>query len=240
MANTFFKFKQFTVHQEHCAMKVCTDACIQGAFTAQYLADNEITAPAILDLGAGTGLLSLMLAQQVDGAITAVELDAAAALQAMQNFDDSPWAHRLTLTRQDIRKMDGTVKYDFIISNPPFYERALKSGHAGKDQAMHATNLSYQELITAADQQLAVSGELSVLLPYTAFEGFRELALAAGLHLKQVLYIRQSVNHGFFRTVGIFSRKPGNTVVSELSVYDAERVYTPGFVELLEPYYLYL
>ena len=221
-------------------MKVCTDACIQGAFTAQYLADNEITAPAILDLGAGTGLLSLMLAQQVDGAITAVELDAAAALQAMQNFDDSPWAHRLTLTRQDIRKMDGTVKYDFIISNPPFYERALRSGHAGKDQAMHATNLSYQELITAAEQQVAVSGKLAVLPPYPAFEGFRELALAAGLHLKQVLYIRQSVNHGFFRTVGIFSRKPGNTVVSELSVYDAERVYTPGFVELLEPYYLYL
>lgn len=71
-------------------MKVCTDACIQGAFTARYLADNEITAPAILDLGAGTGLLSLMLAQQVDGVITAVELDASAALQAMQNFDDSP------------------------------------------------------------------------------------------------------------------------------------------------------
>lgn len=221
-------------------MKVCTDACIQGAFTARYLADNDITAPAILDLGAGTGLLSLMLAQQVDGTITAVELDAAAALQAMQNFDDSPWADRLTLTRQDIRKMDGAVKYDFIISNPPFYEQALKSGHAGKDQAMHATNLSYQELITAAEQQLAAAGELSVLLPYTAFEGFRELALLVGLHLKQVLYIRQSVTHGFFRTVGIFSRKPGNTVVSELSVHDSERGYTPGFVELLQPYYLYL
>ncbi|MEI3801510.1 MULTISPECIES: tRNA1(Val) (adenine(37)-N6)-methyltransferase [unclassified Chitinophaga] len=240
MANTFFKFKQFTVHQEHCAMKVCTDACIQGAFTAQYLADNEITAPAILDLGAGTGLLSLMLAQQVDAVITAVELDAGAAHQAIQNFDESPWAHRLTLTRQDIRKMDGAVKYDFIISNPPFYERALKSGQAAKDQAMHATNLSYGELLTAVDQQLAVSGELSVLLPYTAFEGFRVLALEAGLHLKQVLYIRQSVKHGFFRTVGIFSRKPVNTVISELSVYDAERVYTPGFVELLRPYYLYL
>ncbi|SEW57248.1 tRNA1(Val) (adenine(37)-N6)-methyltransferase [Chitinophaga arvensicola] len=240
MANTYFQFKQFTVHQEHCAMKVCTDACIQGAFTAQYLADNEITVPAILDLGAGTGLLSLMLAQQVDAAITAVELDPGAAHQATQNFDDSPWADRLTLTRLDIRKLDGGVKYDFIISNPPFYEDALKSGQGKKDQAMHATHLTYRDLLAAIDQQLSPSGEVSILLPFDAFEQFRQLALAAGFYLKQVLYIRQSVTHGFFRTVGIFSRRTVNTVIHELSVYDDQRVYTPAFVQLLQPYYLYL
>lgn len=240
MANTFFKFKQFTVHQELCAMKVCTDACIQGAFTAQYLADKNTTVPAILDIGAGTGLLSLMLAQRIDAAITAVELDPGAAQQAIGNFAASPWAERLSLTQTDIRKMDSGVLYDFIITNPPFYESALKSGHAQKDQAMHATNLSYQELIRAIDRQLGPSGQVSVLLPYTEFEIFRELALTAGFYLQQVLNIRQSVNHGFFRAVGIFGRSAGNTTIKELAIHEADHLYTDGFVSLLTPYYLYL
>ncbi|MBO9729871.1 MAG: methyltransferase [Chitinophaga sp.] len=238
MANTFFQFKQFTVHQEHCAMKVCTDACIQGAFTAQYLVDKPV--PAILDIGAGTGLLSLMLAQQTRAAITAVELDPAAAVQARANFAASPWADRLVLTETDIRDMAAVCPYDFIITNPPFYEQALKSGHAQKDQAMHATNLSYQALISAIDRQLAPSGEVSVLLPYTAFENFRALAVVAGFQLREVLNIRQSVDHGFFRTVGIFSRQAGDTTIKELAIHEANRVYTSDFTSLLTPYYLYL
>lgn len=240
MANTFFKFKQFTVQQEHCAMKVCTDACIQGAFTARHLAENDTTVPAILDIGTGTGLLSLMLAQCVDATITAVELDPAAARQAAQNFEASPWANRLMLTQQDIRKMEGEGSYDFIITNPPFYEGSLKSGHAQKDQAMHATDLSYRELIAAIDRQLSPCGEVSVLLPYTAFETFHVLALENGYHLQQVLYIRQRESGGFFRAVGLFSRMAVNPVVKELTVYDDGDVYTPAFVELLRPYYLYL
>ncbi|PSL45551.1 tRNA1Val (adenine37-N6)-methyltransferase [Chitinophaga niastensis] len=240
MANTFFKFKQFTVNQAHCAMKVCTDACIQGAFTAQYLADSHLTVSAILDIGAGTGLLSLMLAQQSGAVITAVELDPAAAQQATENFNASPWADRLSLTQQDIRKMDAAVKYDFIISNPPFYEAALKSGHATKDQAMHATNLSYKELIAAIDQHLQPSGEVSILLPFVQFETFRLLAVAAGYHLQQVMYIRQSVNHGYFRATGIFAKTPATTIIQELAIYDANNVYTSAFAQLLQPYYLYL
>lgn len=240
MANTFFQFKQFTVHQEHCAMKVCTDACIQGAFTAQYLANRLITVPAILDLGAGTGLLSLMLAQRNPATIKAVELDPGAAQQAAANFAASPWANRLTLTQQDIRKMEPGGSYDFIISNPPFYESALKSGHAQKDQAMHATNLTYRDLLTAIDRQLTPAGEVSILLPYAVFDTFRELALTAGLHLRELLYIRQSVNHGYFRAVGIFGRAATDAVVTEMSVYDGAKMYTPEFRTLLQPYYLYL
>lgn len=221
-------------------MKVCTDACIQGAFTARYLFDNDTAAPAILDIGAGTGLLSLMLAQRVNAAITAVELDPAAARQAAQNFAASPWANRLILTEQDIRKMDGSRAYDFIITNPPFYEGSLKSGHAQKDKAMHATDLGYKELIEAIDRQLAPGGEVSVLLPYAAFDIFSALALKSGYYLQQVLYIRQREGSGFFRSVGLFSKTAANPVVKELAVYDNGDVYTPGFAELLQPYYLYL
>nr|WP_295868116.1 methyltransferase [uncultured Chitinophaga sp.] len=221
-------------------MKVCTDACIQGAFTAQYLASGAITVSAILDIGAGTGLLSLMLAQQIAVPVTAVELDPAAALQAAANFQASPWADRLALTQQDIRKMPVDIPYDFIITNPPFYEAALKSGHAQKDQAMHATNLGYGELLTVIDRQLTPGGECSVLLPYVEFELFRGLASAKGYHLRKVLLVRQSVKHGYFRAVGIFSRTAGGTDTSELSVYDENNRYTPEFEALLRPYYLKL
>lgn len=240
MGNTYFRFKQFNIDQEHCAMKVCTDACIQGAFTAQYLASGAITVSAILDIGAGTGLLSLMIAQQIAVPVTAVELDPAAAKQATANFQASPWAERLQLTEQDIRKMTGTVPFDFIVTNPPFYEAALKSGHAQKDRAMHATNLAYDELLAAIDQQLAPGGECSVLLPYVQFGVFREMAEAKGYHLRKVLQVKQSVKHGYFRAVGIFSKTAGETVVSELSIYDEHHHYTPDFEALLRPYYLKL
>lgn len=238
MANTFFKFKQFTVHQDLCAMKVCTDACVQGAYTGRYFKDNQLTAPAILDIGAGTGLLSLMLAQQTASAITAVELDAQAALQAKQNFNASPWAGRLQLIQTDIRTWSVNPPFDFIITNPPFYESALRSGHAQKDQAMHATNLGYADLLKAIDRLLSASGEVSVLLPYPSFTGFEALAIKQGFYLKQVLHVRQSVNHGYFRTVGIFSRQPAETHITELIIRDAANNYTAEFIELLKPYYL--
>lgn len=238
MANTFFKFKQFTVHQELCAMKVCTDACVQGAYTADYLKKNNITVPAILDIGAGTGLLSLMLAQQVNADVTAIELDPQAALQARQNFTASPWSDRLHLQETDIRTWSVDQPFDFIITNPPFYESALKSGHTQKDQAMHATNLSYVALIDAIKRLLSASGEVSVLLPYQAFISFNELASRQGLYLKEVLQVRQSLNHSYFRTIGIFSRKQLEPVITELSIRDAENNYTTEFIALLTPYYL--
>lgn len=221
-------------------MKVCTDACIQGAFTAQYLASGALTVSAILDIGAGTGLLSLMIAQQIAVPVTAVELDPGAAMQAAANFQASPWADRLVLTQQDIRKMTAVTPFDFIVTNPPFYETALKSGHAQKDQAMHATNLGYEELLAAIDRQLAPEGECSVLLPYVQFALFRELASAKGYHLRKVLLVKQSVKHGYFRAVGIFSRTAGEAQTSELSVYDENNRYTPAFENLLRPYYLKL
>ncbi|HVI43833.1 MAG TPA: methyltransferase [Chitinophaga sp.] len=240
MANSYFRFKQFTVNQGQCAMKVCTDACVQGAFTASFLADRNITATAILDIGAGTGLLSLMLAQQMDAHITAVELDPSAAGQARENFAASPWAHRLVLTEADVRQLPADRKYDFIISNPPFYEASLKSGHAQKDQAMHATTLGYKELIAAVDRQLKEDGMFSILLPYPFFGELTTLAAAAGYYPQEILYVKQSVKHGFFRAVGIFSKTFTEPHATELAIYDENNVYTPPFTRLLQPYYLYL
>lgn len=221
-------------------MKVCTDACIQGAFTAAYLHAGGRTIERLLDIGTGTGLLSLMLAQQVPAAITGIELDTSAAVQAAENFNASPWANRLQVTQSDIRDLPATALYDFIISNPPFYEGSLKSSDAQRNSAMHATNLGYQELLQVIAAHLQREGQFSVLLPYAAFQSFRQLAAAAGFYPQQILEIKQSVRHDHFRAVGVFGRTTATPLISNLSIYDERNVYTTAFTDLLKPYYLYL
>lgn len=240
MANTYFQFKQFTVHQEHCAMKVCTDACLQGAFTARYLAGHGYAVKRILDIGTGTGLLSLMLAQSHPAEITAVELDPGAVLQARENFAASPWKERLTVQEADIRALPAAEAFDFIITNPPFYESALKSGNQQKDKAMHATSLGYGELISAIERHLKPGASFSVLLPYAEFQEFSALAAEKGFRLHRLLEVRQSVNHGYFRAVGIFSSAGSEPVITEMAIRDEQQQYTAAFIDLLKPYYLKL
>jgi tRNA1Val (adenine37-N6)-methyltransferase len=237
MGNHYFRFKQFTVYQDACAMKVCTDACIQGAYTAQY----ALSAQRIMDIGAGTGLLSLMLAQQLPLAdITAIELDAEAAEQAAANMAASPWADRLRVLTADARELPVGSLYDFIITNPPFYEGDLKSNDKLRNQAMHATTLDYTSLLKVIGDHLTADGAFSILLPARPFAEFLLLAAAAGFHAQHVLHVRQSVQHDYFRSVGIFSRREVVTEVQDMAIRDAANVYTPVFTDLLKPYYLYL
>lgn len=237
MANHYFSFKQFTVYQDACAMKVCTDACIQGAYTTRY----ALSAKRILDIGAGTGLLSLMLAQALPLAdITAVELDAAAAAQAAANMAAAPWSSRMRVLTIDARELPVAKGFDFIITNPPFYEGDLKSNDKLRNQAMHATTLDYTSLLKVIGDQLSADGSFSVLLPSRPFGEFVLLAADAGFYPQQILHVRQSVQHDYFRSIGIFSRREGPVKLQDMAIRDAANVYTPAFAELLKPYYLYL
>lgn len=240
MPNQYFRFKQFTVHQEACAMKVCTDACLQGAYTAAYLRGSDVRR--VLDIGTGTGLLSLMLAQELpDTVFNAVELDTAAAGQAAANFEASPWSERLSVMIADARELPVTEAYDFIITNPPFYETALKSSDKLRNQAMHATTLDYRALLRVIAAQLNPSGAFSVLLPYSVFDGFRELAAAEGYLPEKILHVKQSEKHDRFRTIGIFRRNAGMAAVDTIAIRDTgHQQYTAAFTALLKPYYLYL
>ncbi|WP_168208875.1 tRNA1(Val) (adenine(37)-N6)-methyltransferase [Chitinophaga sp. XS-30] len=246
------------MYQQGSAMKVCTDACIQGAFTALHAGRPG----RVLDIGAGTGLLSLMLAQGVGEAmpggdgmigtggtddsasvalIDAIELDAGAAAQAQQNFEASPWKERLQLIREDVRDYRPDFSYSFIITNPPFYENALKSPDDQRNAAMHAVSLDYEALLAAISRLLSADGRFSVLLPYEGFQRFRGLAEAAGFVPQELLEVRQAPGRAYFRAVGIFARAlSAATQRQELTIYDDRRQYTPAFIQLLKPYYLNL
>jgi tRNA1Val (adenine37-N6)-methyltransferase len=194
-----------------------------------------------MDIGAGTGLLSLMLAQQLHTAtITATELDGDAARQAAENMAISPWAVRICVITGDVKELPVRVPYDFIITNPPFYEADLKSNDQLRNQAMHATTLNYASLLEVIDNHLQTEGAFSILLPYQPFKNFTAKAADAGFHAEQILHIKQSDQHDYFRSVGIFKRREGVTHIAEMSIRETCNIYSPAFIDLLKPYYLHL
>ncbi|HQY12814.1 MAG TPA: methyltransferase, partial [Ferruginibacter sp.] len=232
-----FQFKQFTVFQHKCAMKVCTDACLFGALAAGYKPQTTNG----LDIGTGTGLLSLMLAQKdPDAVIDAVELDTDAAEQARENFAASPWKERLNIFNADILSFKTEKSYDFIISNPPFFEDDLRSPDETKNNAKHDTSLSLNELVRVAQQILAADGSFAVLLPYQRVNYFTEEAGRQGLHLVQQVLVKQTEKHNYFRGILFFNRKKTQPVTASINIKDKEGNYTPEFVAALKDYYLYL
>lgn len=239
MGNHYFKFKQFTIHQDRTAMKVCTDACLQGAYTAHYLGGRS-DVKAVLDIGTGTGLLSLMGAQQSNAHFTGIELDRQACLQATENFEASPWKARLTAICGDARAFESGTLFDFILTNPPFYEDDLKSEDAQRNQAMHATQLRFPALLQVIRKQLKPGGQCSVLLPTAPFAVFKTLAEGEGLYLQKLLQVRHREGHPLFRSIGIFGDTQVETEVQEMAIHGEGQQYSPAFTDLLKDYYLYL
>jgi tRNA1Val (adenine37-N6)-methyltransferase len=241
MPNPFFRFKQFTVQQDRCAMKVCTDACLFGAWTAHIAATATDNIQDVLDIGAGTGLLSLMLAQALpETQFHSIEIDPAAAAQARENIEASPWHTRLVFTEADIRQWNHGKQYDLIISNPPFFERDLKSPNAQRNLALHEQSLSLQELLTVADAQLTPEGRLAILLPFHRKEQCIQLASENGLYPQQICDVRQTDKHGYFRTMLLFVKQPSvTTLMKNITIKEGE-YYSEAFTALLKEYYLYL
>jgi tRNA1Val (adenine37-N6)-methyltransferase len=235
MANNYFKFKQFTIYQDKCAMKVCTDACLFGALLP------SITNGRALDIGTGTGLLSLMFAQKNgDAKVDAVEFDKDAFEQATTNLSASLWNNRLNLFLEDINLFKPEHQYDFIFSNPPFYENDLKSNDSKRNMAMHTVSLSYENLLSNVDRLLNNSGIFAVLLPFAAETKFIAQALSSNLFAVEVIRIKQTTKHSFFRTVIFFARESKQTATREIAIKDEMNNYTSNFTELLKDYYLFL
>ncbi|MBM3442697.1 MAG: methyltransferase [Bacteroidetes bacterium] len=161
MANDFFDFQQFRIHQARNAMKVTSEACLFGA----WYAAKAMKAERMLDIGAGTGLLMLMLAQKHGCPIDGIEIDLDAASECRENLNASPWWDRLELYEGDVVRWEPGVRFDCIISNPPFYERSLLRADRRMNDAMHSTSLNLDGLAAAIGRLSSQQGQCSILLP---------------------------------------------------------------------------
>ena len=236
--NTWFQFKQFTIHQEKTAMKVCTDACLFGAWVANKIELKEIKAANILDIGCGTGLLSLMLAQKTKAQIDAVEIDKNAFEQAKENINLTEWKEQINIHHGSIIDFKTTKKYGLIICNPPFYENQLKSVDAALNTAMHATTLSYKDLIISVKNNLAQGGSVAVLLPYYAIIEFEEALLNHQLFIYEKCNVSHSPKHPYFRNMVIFSQVKKVSSEDSILIKNINNFYSEEFIELLKDYYL--
>ncbi|NVO32053.1 methyltransferase [Hymenobacter sp. P5342] len=221
-------------------MKVCTDACVLGAVAA------VAGAARILDIGTGTGLLALMAAQRNPTAtIEAVELDEAAAAQAVANFAASPWAARLYLHAQPLAQLAAACPrpFDHIICNPPFFRHALRSPDARRTTARHAANdtLSFAELARFAADFLTPPGRLTVLLPPPEMQEFEREAAAMGLFPATRLVLRHRATSKPLRHIVEFGRQPISVQKQDLPLHEPDsETYTSWFRERLGPFYLAL
>ncbi len=219
-------------------MKVCTDACLFGAHVANEI--QQLPVKNILDIGTGTGLLSLMLAQKTSAIIDAVEIDAEAFTQAKENIEQSPWKEKITIYNADILKFQANKKYDCIISNPPFFEADLKSGDEKKNFAKHDTSLTFTALLKVFDANLSPAGFFTVLLPFHRSNYFEEEAAKINFNLTKKILIKQTPKHNHFRSILIFSIKKLETIQEEIIIKNEEGNYSAKFIELLKDYYLHL
>ena len=221
-------------------MKVCTDACLFGAWIAQYISTKKLVANSVLDIGTGTGLLSLMLAQKAETAqIDAIEIDPLAAQQAAHNFALSPWGNRLKAEVGDVKNISTANKYGLIISNPPFFENDLISPIRSRNVALHDASLTLSELLFVVKKNLQNDGKFAVLLPFHRSAYFEQSAKDKGLFLEHKVLVMQTDKHGYFRAMMLFGTTEVSTAESEFCI-KVNGEYTTEFIGLLKDYYLNL
>ena len=224
-------------------MKVTTDACLFGAWVVQEVESEKLKIENVLDIGAGTGLLSLMLTQKnPEMKIDAIEIDKDAAEQAKNNVASSPWREQINIVQDDVKGFSFEKEFDLIISNPPFYENEIRSATGAKNVAHHSENLTVKELLKIIKNNLSKTGSFFLLLPYKRNEEVKKLFKDHELNISKILFVRQSVNHDYFRIFikGSLSTWEKETEFDELSIWDDKQQYTAEFVNLLKDYYLHL
>lgn len=231
-----FEFKQFTIKQDKCAMKVGTDAVLLGAWTNC----NEVRS--ILDIGTGTGVIALMLAQKSNAYIDAIEIDRNAYLQAIENARNSKWAERLNIHHTSFQEFVSIprIKYDLIVTNPPYFVDSSKASDLERTTARHADLLPFTDLVSGVKKILAENGRLCIILPVKEGEQFRDLAETKGLHLSRLTRVRTTEDKKTEkRWLMQFEFRPKsfseNSIVIEK---DKRHEYSEEYKTLTKDYYL--
>ena len=234
MSNTWFQFKQFRIEQQRSALKVGTDGVLLGAWC------NIDGACRILDIGTGTGLIALMLAQRSEAIISAVEINEDACLDAMFNFRNSPWSERLSLYSgdfNDFQKLNDVV-FDLVVCNPPFFKKSLKPSDRAASIARHDVSLTFEQLIVGTKKLLTEQGRLAVILPIEALDDFRGTARLAGFYLSRKTTIIPKSGKLSKRVLLEFSVSATYPESDELIILHDSQAYSEKFIELTKEFYL--
>lgn len=238
MSNSYFRFKQFTVHHDRCAMKVGTDGVLLGAWA------DVGDSPRIVDIGTGTGLIALMLAQRNPQArITAIDVDEDAIAQAMENISYSPFSDRITLKHLSLQEFSGTDNggFDHLVTNPPFFIGSLRPPDEARSRTRHADTLTLNELFSFGRKLAAENGKLSLILPFEQKNSARMIANENGWHISRATSVYSLPQKPPKRILMQFSVTPLEIISEdELIIEWSHHVYTPEFTSLVKEFYLHL
>ena len=236
MKNTLFRFKQFQIDQSKSAMKIGTDGVLLGAWTSVSSKPKTI-----LDIGSGTGLIALMLAQRTDGSrIKAIEIDAAAAAEAAKNFKNSPWFDRLELLHADLLNytQKSSETFELIVSNPPFFTTPFKVSEDSRSTARDNNHLRYEDLFSCVDQLLSPKGSFSMVCPFEYRNKLCALGLEHNLHLVHELHLKGTMTSPFKRTLMRFEQTQAPLQTEELILEESRHQRTFEHQQLVQDFYL--
>jgi tRNA1Val (adenine37-N6)-methyltransferase len=236
MPNTAFAFKQFNVKQDKCAMKVGTDAVLLGSWIQPNGSKH------ILDIGTGTGVIALMLAQKTSASIVGIDIDGIATQQAQENVDESKFKNSITLFNSSFQDFVKTtsLKFQLIVSNPPFFEQSLKSSDEKRSNARHADVLPFEDLLDGVIKLLDEKGKFCLILPTLEAEKFRGMAQKKGLFLSKLLRVKSRVDKDIDkRHLMQFEFTPTEFSEETMAIEEDERhSYTQAYKELTKAYYI--
>lgn len=236
MANTSFVFKKFTINQDKCAMKIGTDGVLLGAWAS--LKNNPYS---ILDIGSGTGVISLMLAQRSNAeVIDAIEINDNAYEQCVDNFEQSPWGDRLFCYHASLKEFVDEIedKYDLIISNPPFYSENYKTENEQRDLARFQDAMPFDHLIESVSKLLSENGAFSVIIPFKEEAKFTLLASKFNLFPSKILHVKGNPNSEIKRSIIEFYFHKSETRITELIIETERHQYTQDYINLTKDFYL--
>ena len=235
MANDYFQFKQFTVHQERCGMKVGTDGTLLGAW-----AHAPISSARILDIGTGTGLIALMMAQRFPNAsVLGIDIDEDAVSQAQENVAASPFATRIKICHENILDFDDSEGFDAIVSNPPYFVDSLTCPDKQRTKARHTVNLTYEGLMRSAYRLLKPNGLFSLVIPTECRSSIEAEARLVGFFLTRVCMIRTTPKKSSKRQLIEFSKYPENNLIIEEGIIEVSpNVRSPWYQQLTQDFYV--
>jgi tRNA1Val (adenine37-N6)-methyltransferase len=230
-----FKFKQFSIEDNNCAMKIGTDGCLLGAWADVCDAQN------ILDIGTGSGVIALMLAQRSNAMIDAIEIDNDAYKQACENFANSPWKIRLQVIHSSLQEYVKTCtkKYDLIVSSPPYFLNSLPPLDRKRKLARHTDSLSFEELLSCTLRLLNKNGKFCVVIPSDIVSAFCNIALIEGFFTTLTTHTEPKAGAKPLRTLLQMERSKKTRLLNTIAILDNEgKSYTPDYINLTKDFYI--